>query len=1006
MHDFTLIHGYDLVRDPGLARLRRTLPVLAVIGAPFMALGGRDDPINPLDPVEEWRALAEAFGAAGDRQDESAAPLALVRLLPPTAARLHAALRETGFDAFQVVHIVAHGERDTVYLENARGGEDYIVAEYLVKLFRGSGAAVLVLDGCFSRRAAQLLLDETPLVVVAGTLRRVAPATAAAFNAHFYAGLSGGSDVRDTFREAIAAVGHAGLPGADRYECVAREDPHTLAVRLPTGVSRAAFHLCYEGHPRTVGVPAVAGFVGRREALSKLAETFSGGKAALTVLHGPRGVGKSALATAFVDRFGWRFDSGVLWLRCTEVTTAGEIVAALAQIIERPAYTSQATLLAVLRTRRVLLVLDQWEEVASKAQRAAICDLVNELNAQTACSVLMVTRNLAAVPQDLAQYEQAVARFDHKEARTLAMRLAVERGLDVLDVDTIDDFLDLTLYTPALIVQGLAWIARLGIDRAFEVLRAFDANEVDPQKHYIEQRIRTLANDDPDTVRLMQRAAGLPDAFDMRLAHGFGSSRGTQQVADLLHHGLLVPVDGMLALSPVVKTFVRAEYPLNVGRRGQVDRVIMEYLTRTWPDARPGEGWPLHPAMLARLNNTRALLARHTQADTGMDPDVLAELLIKAGPVFRAAGLVHEFAEYGRAIRDLLPDDGDLARVQVALGEAMSDHPRMFKESGFMFQVTMELEGLDPLVAARARRSYAQYLLDDHQFERTIEVVGDGLRLLRGSPKIDIGLAADLFHQHGCVLAALGEDARAIKHFQEALSGYARVEQAGAAAETLYALAQVLARHTDAHEDSAARATTLLQRALDTARHTGQRALEARVRAELADLTTHIADVVRLLSDAALIWLSEGNSSALAATLRALAHVEARREAVMDAAADAARCATLYDRLDDPEGRASALVLAGQLHMASGDSVQGQAALHAALDLAEQMGDEESLTRSAGVLVRVHQIRARHAARAGRVFALNALDQAGYSQAVLSDLGLDDFAGALEPVIAALGDRV
>lgn len=1001
MHEFTLIHGYDLVHDPGLARLRRTLPVLAVIGAPYMALGGRDDPINPLDPVEEWGALTGAFVAAAEAQPARAAPLALVRMLPATAARLNAALHTGGADAFQVVHIVAHGERDTVYLENTGGGEDYVVAELLVKLFRESHAAVLVLDGCFSRRAAQMLIDATPLLAVVGTLRRVAQISAATFNAHFYAGLSAGSDVRDTFRETVGVVNRLGLPGADRYELVARENPHRLAVPLPDRDSRAAFQLYHNGQPRTVGVPVLSGFVGRREELRQLSEVFSGADSALAVLHGPPGVGKSALAAAFADRFGWRFNDGVLWQRCTEVTTAAELSAALAHLIERPAYTSQGALLGALRSRRVLLVLDQADQV-DEAERMQITGLIAALQGQTACSVLVTTRDPDMLPEHIPAQQIAVERFPHKAARTLAMRLAVERDLDALDVDTIDDFLDLTLYIPALIVQGLAWIARLGIHETLAALQAYMPDAPDPQRQYLEERLRALAAEDPGSLRLLRRTAGLPDAFDMRLAHGFGGDHATDHISSLLHHRLLVPAEGMLALPPVVRAFVEAEYPLNPEQRGQVDRVIMEYLTRTWPTPQPERGWPLHPALAARLNNTRALLARHTQPHSAIDPDVLAALFVAAGPAFRAAGLVPEYAAYGRAIREMLADDGDLARVQVALGEAMADHPRLFKESGFMFGVTLELKNLDPLVGAAARRAYARYLLDDDQVELAVKVLADGIRLLRGSPQVDIALAAGLFHAQGQALAALGDDARAIKFYQESLSGYARVDQAAPAAAALRELALLLLRNTEAHADSAARAASLLQRALDTALHTGQRALAARVRVELADVSQNPAEVVQLLGDAALTWLAEGSSHALAAVLRALAHVNARRDAVADAAADAGRCAALYARIDEDEGRASALALAGQLYTASGNSVQGQAALHAALDLALLMDDDVSLVRAASVLVRVHQIRARRAGRAGRVFVLNALDQARYSHAVLTDMGLYEHAAALDVVIAAL----
>ncbi len=52
------------------------------------------------------------------------------------------------------------------------------------------------------------------------------------------------------------------------------------------------------------------------------------------------------------------------------------------------------------------------------------------------------------------------------------MRMAVERDIDALDVDTIDDFLDRTRFWPWLIVRGVALVEAVGIESALYDLAA------------------------------------------------------------------------------------------------------------------------------------------------------------------------------------------------------------------------------------------------------------------------------------------------------------------------------------------------------------------------------------------------------------------------------------------------------------------------------------------------------------------------------------------------------
>ncbi len=100
---------------------------------------------------------------------------------------------------------------------------------------------------------------------------------------------------------------------ADRFELLTLEDVHEITLALPEARLRAPRPLVIESPVHQVGVPSLAGFAGRREELTMLAEDIPGADVRLCALHGPAGIGKSWLAAEFVARFGWRFPDGVLW---------------------------------------------------------------------------------------------------------------------------------------------------------------------------------------------------------------------------------------------------------------------------------------------------------------------------------------------------------------------------------------------------------------------------------------------------------------------------------------------------------------------------------------------------------------------------------------------------------------------------------------------------------------------------------------------------------------------
>jgi tetratricopeptide (TPR) repeat protein len=1010
--NYTVINGRDVLSDPGMAQLRRYLPVLAVIAAPYAGLGGDDDPLNPLDRSGEWRVLVRMLAAATELRKDSGVRLALVRLAPPTAARLGAALGVGGADAFPVVHIVCHGERDMLYLEDEDGHEAYAVAEHVVTLFKPGSARLVVLDGCFSRRIGELLVAETPVQAVVGTRRRVNPDNALAFNTRFYAELTGGVNVREAFRAAVRDLKDRPTGQADRYELVADDDLHEITLPLPEGIERAARPLLVESAARMAGIPSPAGFVGRRDMLDKLGQDIPASGQGVYVLHGPGGIGKSWLAAEFAGRFGWRFPDGGLWFPCREVSTTQEVIARLAQLLELPTYLPLDDVLDALITRQVLLVLDHVDAIASRAEQARLGRLVHAI-AAAGSSVLITVRRLNE--RLLASGEgrtRTVDTFGPKDARTLAMRLAVERGVDALDVDTIDDFLEVTLSVPWLIARGVDLVEALGVERALEDLRAFRQDIPDPVTFYLRQRLEWIVLESTGPLRLLIRAQQLPDAFDERLAVGLGGEGTVEHVRTLLQHGLLRR-DGSLYVIPAeVRALIGRRYPLDQQQRDRVDQVVMRYLTQTWPSGEVSA--PLAHEVYARLNNARALLLRQIHPDMAVDRTIMARLLAAAAPAFRAAGLAEEFLAYAQGFREQLPEGDDLARLQVAMGDVASALPDQQTESGWLFRTTLRLDGIERSTWAEAVRAYGQHLRRVEQIEAADELLSDALKALLKDRPLDMKMAAALAHDWGNVLAVRGRLPEAVKRFDASLASYAQMQQAAPSAVAQLDLSRVLLRLGEVD-----RAEDVLRRALATADYVGKRDLAAQIRRQLAQVhveranhgqpgeppdagRSELLSAEQHLSDAVTDLLPLRDPVALAAIYHELGQVQARLGHIDDGAANTARGRALFERFECLPDLAEASVTLGQLRMAQGDSVAAQDALYRAIDLAEQLDDPAVMTRAAGVLVYVHQIRARHARYADRQFRQDSLEQAQASRARLAGLGLEEHVAALDKVVQEL----
>ncbi|MBI5960239.1 MAG: hypothetical protein HY866_15980 [Chloroflexi bacterium] len=1018
----TLLNGRDVLNDPSLGQLRRYLPVLAVIAAPFAALGGEQDPANPLDPVVEWQAMLRLLADVVRQQTATAAPLALVRLAPPTAGRLGEVLAVSGADPFRVVHIVCHGESDMLNLEDDDGEESYVVTEQMIRLFARSAARLLIIDGGFSRATAEALIHQTPIQVVIGTRRRVSAENALIFNTRLYTALASGAQVRSAFRGAVRELKERAGAQADRYELVINEELDEVILPLPRPNERAPRPMIAASIPRTLEVPTLAGFVGRRELLAQIAGELPG--QGVVVLHGPRGIGKTWVAAQFATRFGWRFPGGVGWLRCTGVTTAQDMISLLGRLVEVAPGAPRADLLAAIRERSVLLVCDQADEITSPAELGRVGTLIQQITQEAGASVLITLRRESDVlpPDDQPLTLDTVRdwlppgggriinveRFSPKESRTLAMRLAVEREVDALDVDSIDDFLERTLNFPWLIGEGVRLIHALGVDAALERLRALDGQVHDLVKLYLRTRLEWLAVREDRALRLLVAAEGLPDALDERLIVALAGANGAGMIETLVKNGLLDHQGALFEVPPDVRAWIMRRFPGEGPQRDQVDRRIMIYLAQSWP---PDSGFPLPRALSARLNNTRTLLLRQIRAHPGLDSEVLARLLITAAPTFRAAGLAEEFLAFGQGMRELLPEGDDLGRLQIAMGEVAALLPSQVAESGWLFRSTQRFDDLERSTWVEAHRAFGRHLVRVEQVEAAEESLSDALKLLlRGRP-LEARLAAGLAHDWANTLTALDQHAEAAKRFGAALSTFKELQDA-----PLIAAVQCDLSVPMIALDDFARAEDLLRQALIAADDLDDRVLGVRVRLRLADLYHRLAgqkiagrdpqrdlfSAAVCLQDAALDLLPALESVELAGVFLRLAQVGIGLGQVDEAALQLDRSRRLFQQAHSAAGLSDANVTLAQMRLAQGDALSAEEALLAALDHAAALEDFPRLSRAAGVLVHLHELRLRRISYGSPAYVQDTLARARSAHTRLSDLELTDYAGALESALRRL----
>lgn len=324
-------------------------------------------------------------------------------------------------------------------------------------------------------------------------------------------------------RSHLAWLSRAGQAGRARQ--VYRDFAARLSqdLGLAPSADLAAFHDALSGSPLAMPAPPPAAhdpeFVGRTVELRRLRDLLSRGSCRLVTLVGPGGAGKTRLAERAEREIGPSCDDGSAFVSLEGAQSAADVAGRVAGAfgIKASARTDVADdIEAYLRERRVLLVLDNFEEAAAHAAMVE-----HWIAAAPGLQVIVTSRVRLAIasewllpleglpcpePEDLDRLESFdAARLFVQAARRVEPALvpAVEAGA-IAEICRLVDGLPLALLLAA------AWTRVLSCDaiaaelrRGTELLRTSDASM--PARHasmqvVFEQSWRLLAPAERDAL--------------------------------------------------------------------------------------------------------------------------------------------------------------------------------------------------------------------------------------------------------------------------------------------------------------------------------------------------------------------------------------------------------------------------------------------------------------------------------------------------------------------------
>jgi tetratricopeptide (TPR) repeat protein/CHAT domain-containing protein len=438
--------------------------------------------------------------------------------------------RELG-NNYHVLHFLGHGNVGVLALEDRYGVEAPVNTEWLRGEVLHTGLSLAVFQSCLTAANASQVPSVAYSLLEAGLPRVLAMQFsisvdgARAFFARFYSELARGTDLLEALRRSRHSLADAYSLGKAwpwewatpvlflRADVLGKPYPELT----PAGEEGGKVTVKEEPQPFTPPDPSLQRdplFTGRRKELVEVAENIDPEvprKYPVTVIHGERGIGKTALAVEAIFRWGWWFDD-VQWLRGRaepvpeEIARflhdyrAKELVADVGDFLRRWAErlkiplrgdeTPQALVQPIIAAlaadgKKRLVVLDNMDLFI---QDEAVKDILRGL--PTNCRALITCPN---VPKGLEVNEVDVVGMAFYDALSLMIDYAKHVKI-TLDFDAAEGILQLTSGHPMAMRMVIGWVSsgKRSWQEALEELREAEG----PIFDYVFSRTLEMAGED------------------------------------------------------------------------------------------------------------------------------------------------------------------------------------------------------------------------------------------------------------------------------------------------------------------------------------------------------------------------------------------------------------------------------------------------------------------------------------------------------------------------------
>ncbi|MDY7077556.1 MAG: tetratricopeptide repeat protein, partial [Chloroflexota bacterium] len=465
----------------------------------FLVLGA--DPLvdDQGQPRERRLRINAELGAIRRALNESKVDLT-ARRIPPTADALHTAL----LHGPAILHLSCHGSvvetehgpMAMLLLEDDSGRANLFHGPDLANLPNRGVLRLIVLSACETAQGGEATLAralvQNGVPAATGMQGGFPDSLSDDFAVALYRHLLAGHSLAEAVRQTRVALSHVSQDpaAAGQPVCYVARDawgPLPLAQGRPDVT--ASLRLPGQVHLPTE-VQAPDPLRGRNAQLHALARLY--GDARVVTVVGTGGVGKTALAAAFAERFGWRWPDGILALsfaagepnadRFRADLLRGLLGESVAQQLAGAPPGRQARLiLERLRDRDGLLLLDNYESILQglgeqDEQAIAIHQLVAQA-ARGGASLLLTSRQQPAKlagervfpradrPLPGLDVDPAAALFLHHSPRaqdegdaghTLARQVAGVTGGHPLAIALLGGEYDLSPVSPADFLSGWA----------------------------------------------------------------------------------------------------------------------------------------------------------------------------------------------------------------------------------------------------------------------------------------------------------------------------------------------------------------------------------------------------------------------------------------------------------------------------------------------------------------------------------------------------------------------